>query len=109
MIHLSERAAGELKAIVDQEIEAKHITPQTGLRLILQGGGCAGFAYRMGFDENRRPGDKVFRAGGIDIVVDTRSYLYLKGTEIDFQDDPMGKGFVFHNPNAPASGCSCGH
>jgi hypothetical protein len=47
------------------------------------------------------------QAGGVKVLVDWRSYIYLKGAEIDFQDGPMGRGFVFRNPNNTGS-CGCG-
>ena len=61
----------------------------------------------MGFDENQKPDDKVIDIGGIKVLVDQKSYLYLSGTEVDFQDGLMGRGFVFHNPNATGT-CGCG-
>ncbi len=106
-IQLTDAAAAQVKAILGQEIQDKRLTPRAGLRVLVQGGGCSGFAYRMGFDENRRPDDQVFETDGIAVLVDWRSYLFLKGTEIDFQDGPQGRGFVFHNPN-PTGTCGCG-
>ncbi len=106
-IKLSEKASGELKTLLQKEIENKRLSAQAGLRLMVQGGGCSGFTYRMGFDESQKPGDKVFEVEGIKVMVDEKSYHYLNGTEIDFQDGLMGRGFVFNNPNATGT-CGCG-
>ena len=106
-IKLSEKATSELKTLMQKEIEQKRLTEKAGLRLMVQGGGCSGFTYRMGFDENQTPDDKVLDVNGVKVLVDSKSYLYLNGTEVDFQDGLMGRGFVFHNPNATGT-CGCG-
>jgi iron-sulfur cluster assembly protein len=107
-IKLTEKAASELKGLMSQEIQNKRLTTAAGLRLMVQGGGCSGFTYRMGFDENQKPDDKVVEVDGVKVLVDSKSYLYLDGTEIDFQDGLLGRGFVFNNPNATGT-CGCGH
>lgn len=107
-IKLTEKASTEIKNLMGREVQEKRLTAQAGLRLMVQGGGCSGFSYRMGFDENQRPDDKVMDVEGIKVLVDQKSYLYLNGTEIDFQDGLMGRGFVFHNPNATGT-CGCGN
>jgi iron-sulfur cluster assembly protein len=106
-IKLTTKASGELKTLMGKEVESKRLTAQAALRLMVQGGGCSGFTYRMGFDEAQKPGDRVFEVEGIKVLVDEKSYLYLNGTEIDFQDGLMGRGFVFNNPNATGT-CGCG-
>ena len=106
-IKITDRAASEIKTILNKEIENKSLSEGAALRLMVQGGGCSGFSYRMAFDENQNPGDKVIEADGVKVVVDQNSYLYLNGTEIDFQDGLNGRGFAFHNPNATGS-CGCG-
>ena len=106
-IKLTTKATSELKSLMQREIEGKRLTASAGLRLMVQGGGCSGFTYRMGFDETQKADDKVFEVDGIKVVVDQKSYLYLSGTEIDFQDGLMGRGFSFHNPNASGT-CGCG-
>ena len=106
-VKLSEKAAEELKVIMKKEVDAKRLTEQAGLRLMVQGGGCSGFTYRMGFDETQKADDKVIEINGIKVLCDQKSYLYLNGTEVDFQDGLMGRGFVFNNPNATGT-CGCG-
>ena len=105
-IKFTERAAKELKAFLDKEVENKTLTPDAVLRLGVVGGGCSGFMYRMHFDLNVGADDRVEELNGIRVVVDPKSYLYLKGTEVDFHDGLMGKGFVFSNPNAVHT-CGC--
>ncbi len=77
------------------------------LRVGVEGGGCSGLSYKMDFDNQLKPEDKVFEDKGVKIVVDRKSFLYLVGTELDFSDGLNGKGFAFHNPNASRT-CGCG-
>jgi len=107
-IKLTDKAANELKALMQKEVAASNMSPSAVLRLLVVGGGCSGFTYRMGFDENVTPEDKVEEVGGVKVAVDSRSYLYINGTEVDFHDGLMGRGFVFNNPNATTT-CGCGH
>ena len=77
------------------------------LRVSVKSGGCSGLSYDLGFDNEMKAGDQEFVHDGVKIVVDTRSMLYLFGTELDFSDGLNGKGFNFINPNASRT-CSCG-
>lgn len=81
------------------------------LRIGVVGGGCSGLTYELDFDPNFNPQDapkdKVFEVEGMQIVVDIRSFLYLAGTQLDYNDGLQGKGFHFVNPNATRT-CSCG-
>ena len=106
-VHLTEKATGELKKLMEQEVEANHMSADAGLRVMVVGGGCSGFSYKMGFDENISEKDRVLDVGGVRVVVDEKSNLYLAGVEIDYHDGLMGKGFVFNNPNASGT-CGCG-
>ena len=105
-IKLSEKAVAELKTILSQEIEQKTLSPESVIRLMVVGGGCSGFSYKMGFDEVK-PGDRVEEVNGVKVAVDAKSFIYLDGTEVDFQDGLQGRGFVFLNPNSSGS-CGCG-
>ena len=78
-----------------------------GLRVGVKGGGCSGFTYVLGFDSEPREGDKIFDLAGVKIFIDPKSLTYLSGTQLDFQDDLNGKGFVFSNPHATKT-CGCG-
>lgn len=77
------------------------------LRLGISGGGCNGLSYKMKFVEAPKKGDILVCSSGAQVVVDSKSALYLKGTVLDFSDEMIGGGFKFTNPNAKAS-CSCG-
>jgi len=78
------------------------------LRVGVQGGGCSGFSYVLGFDDKiPNEFDLIFEQDGIKIVTDPKSLLYLAGMEIDFETGLMGRGFKFKNPNAKNS-CGCG-
>lgn len=77
------------------------------LRLGITGGGCNGLSYKMKFVEAWKKGDILVRSAGVDVIVDSKSALYLKGTVLDYSDKMVAGGFKFSNPNAKAS-CSCG-
>jgi iron-sulfur cluster assembly protein len=102
MITVTEKAAGEIKRIIEQENEA-----DLKLRVGVQGGGCSGLSYFLTVEKEMAPRDKVLDTQGIQLVVDSKSYMYLDGTELDFTDGLSGKGFVFNNPNAVRT-CGCG-
>src|SRR4029078_2775342 len=104
-INLSETAAKEIKKIiVDQELPAE----QTRLRVGVKGGGVSGFSYVLYLtEEPKGDNDEEMESHGVKILIDSRSYLYLNGAEIDFRDEVMGRGFVCKNPNATST-CGCG-
>jgi iron-sulfur cluster assembly protein len=78
-----------------------------GLRLGVLGGGCSGLSYQFKFDVKPRPTDKVFDFDGVQIYVDPKSILYLRGMTLDYRESLMQSGFVFENPNAKKN-CGCG-
>lgn len=78
-----------------------------GIRIGVKSGGCSGLNYVLDIVESPADNDRVFERNGVKIFCDPRSYLYLNGTEIDFEDSVMGGGFKFNNPNARRS-CGCG-
>jgi iron-sulfur cluster assembly protein len=104
-ITLSETAAKEIKGIISQQ---NLPTEKTFLRVGVKGGGCSGFSYLLDLtEEDPAETDEKLESNGVPILVDAKSLLYLDGTEIDFRDEVMGRGFVFKNPNATSS-CGCG-
>jgi iron-sulfur cluster assembly protein len=107
-ILLTEKAATEIKKIV---LEQGLPEDKTRLRVGVKGGGCSGFSYMLDLtDISESPvgdSDEELESNGVKILCDMKSLLYLSGTEIDFKDEVMGKGFVFKNPNATSS-CGCG-
>lgn len=77
------------------------------LRIKITGGGCNGLSYKMKFVKDSKRGDILVRSAGAQVLVDSKSALYLRGTHLDFSDKMVGGGFKFSNPNAKSS-CSCG-
>jgi iron-sulfur cluster assembly protein len=103
MITLTETARKEIQRIVcEQGLGTVY------LRVGVKGGGCSGFSYTLGFDDAQPSEvDQVFDLEDIRVVCDPKSFLYLNGLEIDFEESLMGRGFKFNNPNASKS-CGCG-
>lgn len=77
------------------------------LRIAITGGGCNGLSYKLRFAPEPKRGDILVRTAGATVLVDAKTALYLKGTQLDYSDKMIGGGFKFTNPNAKAS-CSCG-
>lgn len=103
MISLTPRAVQEVKRILAEQ----QLPPDTALRVGVKGGGCSGFSYTLGFDDRIAETDQVTEIDGVKVVCDPKSFLYLSGTQIDFEDNLMGRGFKFGNPNASKT-CGCG-
>jgi iron-sulfur cluster assembly protein len=99
---LDDTAVERLKKLL-----AERQTPQAGLRIAVKGGGCSGLAYHMEWAEAPRERDKVFEREGVRIFVDPKSYLYLMGTELIFEEGMMASGFKLRNPNEKTA-CGCG-
>ena len=103
-VNLSEKAAKEVKRIIDEQ----KLPAETVLRVGVAGGGCSGFQYSLGFDKTYdAKADSKYDLHGITMVVDKKSALYLDGTTVDFFDGLEKRGFTFDNPNAVKS-CGCG-
>ncbi|MBI1383106.1 MAG: iron-sulfur cluster assembly accessory protein [Planctomycetaceae bacterium] len=103
MITVTDRAAKEVARIIDEQ----KLSDATVLRVGVKGGGCSGFSYTLGFDDATSEVDQIFEINGVRVAVDPKSFLYLNGTQIDFEESLMGRGFKFGNPNA-AKSCGCG-
>jgi iron-sulfur cluster assembly protein len=101
MIAITEQAARKIQTLLAEKGVA-----DGGLRVKVVGGGCSGLTYKMEIDQPR-DGDKVFEHNGAKIVVDRKSFLYLKGTELDYKEELMASGFNLRNPNVKRS-CGCG-
>lgn len=102
MINLTDSAVDAVKTAIASAAE-----PASGLRIMVEAGGCAGFKYMMGLADDAKPDDTVIERGGVKVFVDGKSHEYLNGTTIDFVVALEGSGFTFDNPNAKSS-CSCG-
>ena len=105
MITVSEKA---LQHVVNLMMESG-ITPDSHhLRVGVKGGGCSGLSYVMDFDDKIETTDETVEIdGGLKVVIDRKSVLYLYGTELDYSDGLNGKGFQWGNPNASRT-CGCG-
>ena len=102
MVSLTEVAASKVKEIMAQQNPAP-----TALRVAVVGGGCSGFSYHMAFDNQENSSDNVYEHGGIKVLVDQMSEMYLDGVSIDYIETLEGAGFKFNNPNVKST-CGCG-
>jgi len=103
-IEVTERALKRIRSAMAKEgISAE----QGGLRLGVQGGGCSGLSYNIRFDTQPRERDRVYTYDGVRIFVDPKSFIYLHGMVLDYQETLMQQGFHFVNPNSTKS-CGCG-
>jgi iron-sulfur cluster assembly protein len=103
-IQVTDKALGRVKSAMAKE----GISPeQGGLRLGVQGGGCSGLSYNVRFDTQPRERDRIFQFGDVRVFVDPKSFIYLHGMILDYQETLLQQGFVFVNPQATKS-CGCG-
>ena len=100
-IEISENAVKKINALIAQQQKDGH-----GLRVKVVGGGCSGLSYKMDLDV-QRDGDRVFERDSAKVLVDRKSFIYLRGTELDYADGLMDSGFKLQNPNVKRS-CGCG-
>ncbi len=103
-IDLTPLAAAKVKELMAEEPDAGELV----LRLAIQGGGCSGFQYGLGFDSGAAEGDVEVELEGVRVVVDPYSAPYLKGAKVDYLNGIQESGFKIDNPNAVSS-CGCGH
>ncbi len=103
-VTLTERAADKVRAMMEQEPAGEAEV----LRVAIQGGGCGGFEYALGFDRGPTAEDAQYEFHGVKVVVDPASAQYLKGATVDFVESLKESGFKVDNPNASGS-CGCGH
>lgn len=101
-ITLSENAVQQLRRIMQEQ----NVPEGYGLRVGVKGGGCSGFSYLLGFDQQKDK-DQVFEVSGIDVLIERTHSMYLVGMEIDWYEGLNNRGFIFNNPNA-SSTCGCG-
>ena len=103
-ITVTDKAIAKIRSAMAKE----GISPeQGGLRLGVQGGGCSGLSYNIRFDTHPRERDRIFEFSGVRVFVDPKSFIYLHGMTLDYQETLMQQGFVFVNPQATKS-CGCG-
>jgi iron-sulfur cluster assembly protein len=104
LITLTPLAAAKIKELLAEEPDGNTLV----LRVAIQGGGCSGFQYGLGFDAGAAEGDVELELEGVPVVVDPFSAPYLRGSTVDFLNAIEESGFKIDNPNATAS-CGCGH
>jgi iron-sulfur cluster assembly protein len=103
-LQVTERAIKRIRAAMAKE----GIAPEEGgLRLGVTGGGCSGLSYAIKFDTRPRERDRIYEFDGVRIFVDPKSFLYLHGMTLDYEESLMRQGFNFINPNSTRS-CGCG-
>lgn len=103
-LQITDRALTRIREIAQQEgVDLA----QTMLRIAVVPGGCSGLTYELGWDTTLQEQDQTAEFDGVRVVIDRRSYLYLRGTTLDFTDGLEGRGFHFVNPQA-ARTCACG-
>jgi iron-sulfur cluster assembly protein len=100
-IEISDNAVKKINTLVAQQQKDGQ-----GLRVKVVGGGCSGLSYKMDLDV-QRDGDRVFERDSAKVLVDRKSFIYLRGTELDYADGLMDSGFKLQNPNVKRS-CGCG-
>jgi len=101
LVRLTGAAGEKVAALIAREKQGDY------LRIAITGGGCNGLSYKLKFVPEPRKGDILVRSAGVPVVVDPKTALYLKGTQLDYSAKMVAGGFKFSNPNAKAS-CSCG-
>ena len=103
-VQVTERALSRIRVAMAKE----DISPeQGGLRLGITGGGCSGLSYNIKFDTQPRERDRIYEFGNIRVFVDPKSFIYLHGMVLDYEETLMRQGFNFINPNSTKS-CGCG-
>lgn len=101
LVRLTPDAGAKVAALIARDRQGDF------LRIAITGGGCNGLSYKLRFANEPRRGDILVRTGGVPVLVDPKTALYLKGTVLDYSHKMVAGGFKFSNPNAKAS-CSCG-
>ena len=99
---LSENAVKQVKKLLEEQKLVNVF-----LRMGVKGGGCSGMSYSLEFDSEVGPHDKKFDIEGVQVVCDTKSYLYLSGVTLDYVTQGLTGGFTFVNPQAKST-CGCG-
>jgi iron-sulfur cluster assembly accessory protein len=103
MIEITQSAATQINKLL-----AKQEMTGGGLRIALRAGGCSGYEYTFAWENAPRPEDHVFTgAEDARVFVDPKSFRLLDGVVLDFDTNPVGRGFMFQNPNAKST-CGCG-
>jgi iron-sulfur cluster assembly protein len=103
-LHVTPNAVKRIRVILAKEGISLR---EGGLRLGVKGGGCSGLSYSVGFDRQPRERDKIFAFDDVQVFIDPKSFVYLKGMTLDYEETLIRQGFNFLNPNSTKS-CGCG-
>jgi len=101
-LRVTDNAVAKVRHLVEEEGN-----PDLKLRVFVTGGGCSGFQYGFSFDEVTAEDDTVVERDGIQVLVDSLSFQYLAGAEVDYEEGLQGSRFLVKNPNASTT-CGCG-
>ncbi|MFT6834042.1 MAG: iron-sulfur cluster insertion protein [Francisellaceae bacterium] len=101
-VNFTDSAANKVKELIDEEENLN-----LKLRVYISGGGCSGFQYGFTFDEAKNDDDMSFDKNEVTLLIDSMSFQYLIGADIDYKEDVDGAHFVIRNPNAKTT-CGCG-
>jgi iron-sulfur cluster assembly protein len=110
LITVTEKAAAEVKKIIEEQRQANVLGPdeRVYLRLSVRGGGCSGFQNKLDLDpQYNAKTDELWEVNGVGVVCDRKSLLYLSGAQVDFHNEINRRGFSVNNPNAKTT-CGCG-
>jgi iron-sulfur cluster assembly protein len=103
-LQVTDRAVKRIRVAMAKE----GVSPEEGgLRLGVMGGGCSGLSYSIRFDTRPRERDRIYDFDGVRVFVDPKSFVYLHGMTLDYEETLMRQGFNFINPNSSRS-CGCG-
>jgi iron-sulfur cluster assembly protein len=103
-LQVTDRAVKRIRVAMQKE----GVSPaEGGLRLGVMGGGCSGLSYSIKFDTRPRERDRIYEFDGVRVFVDPKSFVYLHGMTLDYEETLMRQGFNFINPNSSRS-CGCG-
>jgi iron-sulfur cluster assembly protein len=103
LVEVTQSAAERIRSLLEEDGKLD----THGLRMKVIGGGCSGLQYQLSFDDDLRENDAEIRCGGVRLLIDEKSALYLVGTRLDFVDTLQEVGFKIENPNA-SNTCGCG-
>jgi iron-sulfur cluster assembly protein len=103
-VQVTPKAVNRIRAVLAKEGIAAE---EGGLRLGVKGGGCSGLSYSIGFDTHPRERDRIFTFDDVRVFIDPKSFVYLNGMTLDYEETLMRQGFNFINPNSARS-CGCG-
>lgn len=102
ILTLTDKAAAQI-----QQLMKSREKPALGVRISLKTKGCSGMAYALAYVEEATPGDEYIQEKGVSVYIDPAAVLFLIGSQMDFDDNPITPGFTFTNPNEKGR-CGCG-